>query len=373
MRWSFWLGWVWTHVKRFYPALVATLIVAALAVTFYSISQARAHTPQMSADTSATATPIVTSAVTATPSEPPLSGPTPTAPTGGIVPAPSTGKDPFIPLAVTAGNGCAIGTIICNDSEITYCINLNPLPISGYIYMPKNAPDGYLTYRWRLSDGTITAPAVEHYSWNDKYGQNLVQYEYTPNPAVADGRAFWVQLEVMSPIDMISQPSPKYVVQCLPSVSGAAVMPMSSTSRIYDCSAGGTQSFPYTASATFLPSPSFTFSYYWRHDDGTVTPTQTVTTTGGTTSVALRGDSITLSPPPPQPPTAPSPIATYTDTLVIINAPAVNTQTDVHQLQAPGQNVLMPNCSDITPTPTPTTAPAPTPTATPIPSATATP
>jgi hypothetical protein len=140
---------------------------------------------------------------------------------------------------------------------------------------------------------------------------------------------------------------------------------------MYDCPVGGAQSFAYSGAVIILPSPSFTFSYYWLRPDGSVTPTKTVTTQAGATSVPVDGDSITLTAPNPPPPVGPSPIADYTDTLVVINAPAVNTQSDVHQTKGAGMPVMMPNCSDYTATPT--SPPAPTPTATPIPTATATP
>ncbi len=343
--------------KRIYSALAMFLVVGALAATLYGLSQGRQRGGSSNAAAS-DATTTATTLPTAESSQPPLSGPTPTAPTGGHPVVPSNGSDPFTVQAVTVLDPCGLLRGACDTH--TGCPLANPFQILGAVSFPKNAPDGYFTYRWRLSDGTVTAPAVAHYSWDDKYGQDNPVYNYLPDPAIADGRSFSLQLEVMKPNPMISLPSNHINIVCETWIKGVNVYPHSANLRIYDCIAGGAQTFSYTASVDMASSPSFTINYYWKHPDGSVTPTQAVTTTGGATSVALQGDSITLTAPNPPPPAGQSPIAYYTDTLVVIDPPSDVNVSAYPQYQAAGLLVAMPNCSNYTPTPTATTASIPT-------------
>lgn len=361
MRGLDWLQRGWAAVKRMYPALVAALVVAALAATLYGVSQARqrAHVSGTASSASAatvTATETATLAATAT-TQPPLSGPTPTVPSGGQQLVPSNGTASFIVQAVTIEADCQYSVGVCD----AHTICPTTLYINGFAWLPKNAPDGYVTYRWHLSDGTITAPANAHYSWDDKYGQNLIVYKYSPNPAIADGRPFWAQLEIMKPNEMISQRSGTYTIVCVPLIEGVSATASQATPLDYNCAAGGTQTYSATASATLSPSPSFSFQYYWKRSDGSVSPTYTATTTGGATSVSLHGDTMSV--------TASTPPGAFSDSVVIPHPPALPGQT----AGPTGGYVTFgyKSCAASTPPPTPTATPAPT--ATPLPTATATP
>ncbi|HEX8730831.1 MAG TPA: hypothetical protein VF725_02115 [Ktedonobacterales bacterium] len=224
-------------------------------------------------------------------------------------------------------------------------------PVSGEIWLTPNAPNGDVTYRWLPSYGPATTPAVIHFDGSSPIAPF---YTLTPGLALSDGQPFSVRLEVLSPNEMISQPSDTMSFTCLPEITNLHVSPVSNT-RLYDCQAGGSQSFAYTASLDIVTSPSYAISYYWKRSDGSVSQTWTTTTTAWATSVVLHGDSISLTAPSPPPPVGPSPIAYYWDTIVVQNTPATVNGSGAKQFTEQGAEVAMPNCTDmVTPTPTAT-------------------
>lgn len=346
MRGLAWLRRGWAAVKRMSPALAAALVVAALVATLYGVSQTRQRANVSGTVSSASAaTATATSAATAT-TEPSLSGPAPTVPPGGQQLVPSNGTAPFIVQAVTIEADCQYSIEVCDAH--TMCPT--SLYINGFAWLPKNAPDGYITYRWHLSDGTVTAPAVAHYSWDDRYGQNLIVYNYIPNPAIADGRPFWAQLEIMKPNEMMSLPSANYTIVCVPIIQSVSAIASQATPLDYNCAVEGTQTYSATASATLSPSPSFSFQYYWQRSDGSVSSTYTVTTTGGATSVSLQGDTMSITPSTPP--------GAFSDTLVIPHPPTLPGITS-----GPAQGEVTfgyKSCAASTPTPTPIATLAPT-------------
>lgn len=357
MRWNVWaerfarLRPSWKFTRRILPSLATILIVAALAVTFYGLAQAQRHTGASTTDpTTASSLATATSpAPTATATGSPLSPPPPTAQPGGHPVVPSNGSGPFKVVAVSVSDSCGIYGGMC--SAHLGC-PINPEPILGVIWMAKNAPAGDVTYRWIVSDGRVTAPQIAHFD-GQSFGDGPI-YDYQPEAAIADGRAVTFQLEILSPVQMISPPSVAWHIVCLPWIKGEYVYPTGATARFYDCATGGTQTFPYTASVDLAPSPSFTFSYYWKRSDGSVSATRQVTTTGGATSVTLQGDSISLTAPSPPPPIGPSPIGNATDTLVVLNPSNAINGSSASQYSVQGLPVYMPNCSDTAATPTPT-------------------
>ncbi len=379
-NWVVWLKAQRALLKRAFPALATILVVAALAGTFYGIALARSHARSLASadDTTPTAT---TSLGVPTPTLPPLSGPTPTPPTGGQPAVPSNGTAAFIAQAVSAYTGCGNSPVNNPCAQTLTCPTT--FDIDGYPWFPKNAPDGYFTYRFRGSDGTITAPQTGHYSWDDKYGQNMPIYKYQPNPATSDGRNVTFQFELLTPNAMISKPSDPIHIVCATWIKGMNILPDNGNyAGQYDCATGGSQSFLYTATVNMAPSPSFTFTYYWKRPDGTVSATQTATTVGGATSVTLNGDALIITPSdvPPAPPPGGAVAPSFLHDTLVINTPPddVNFAYDPQYVGA-GLPVLIPNCNVITPTPptppTPTAPPPPTPTPTPTiaPSPTATP
>lgn len=348
----------WAAIRRMYPALVAALVVTALAVTLYGVSQARQHTRVSGttnvADATATAIPSATTASATATTQPPLSGPAPTLPPGPHYYATPTGNAPFIVQAVTIEADCQYSIGVCDAH--TLCPT--SFDINGSVWLPKNAPDGFITYRWHLSDGTVTAPAVAHYSWNDAYGQNLIVYHYVPDPATADGHPFWAQLEIMKPNEIISQRSGTYTVVCLPIIKSVSANALESPLNGYDCLVGGTQTFSAAATASIFPSPSSSFQYYWIRSDGSVSPTYTETRAAGVTDVTLRGDTWSVTPSTPN--------GAINDTLVIPHPPSLPWQTS-SALQRTA-NFGTKGCPTSTPTPKPTATIAPT--ATPLPTPT---
>lgn len=334
--------------KRLAPPLAMTLVVVGLIMTLYGVSQARSHGATAQATDQAT----VAATPSAVASQPPVSVPTPTAPTDGQPIPPSNGSGQFLvqsvamePWCPSLGNSCR-GEFACATPMPTY-------QISGMIWLAPNAPNGDITYRWIPNYGPATTPEVIHFGGGVS---NVAPfYKWTPDPATSDGRPFSVRLEVLSPNTMISQPSPDMYVICQPLIKNVYVSP-AATTRAYDCQAGGSQSFAYTASLDIAPSPSFAISYYWKRSNGSVSQMWTSTTTAGATSVSLHGDSISLTAPSPPPPVGPSPIASYGDTLVVLNPANAFNRSSIQQFTLAGANVLMPNCSD-TPAPTPTATP----------------
>lgn len=335
--------------KRLAPPLAITLVVVGLIVTLYSVSQARA-THQATAQ--ATVAPTVSATPSAEASQPPVSVPTPTTPPDGQPIPPSNGSGQFLVQSVAMdswcpglGNSCR-GEFACATPMPTY-------QITGMIWLAPNAPNGDITYQWIPNDGPATTPEVIHFGGGvPNVG---LFYNWTPNPATSDGRPFSVRLEVLAPNKMISQPSPDIYVICQPWIKQLDVSP-AATVRSYDCQAGGSQSYAYTASLDIAPSPSFAISYYWKRSDGSVSQEWTSTTTAGATSVSLHGDSISLTAPSPPPPVGPSPIAYYWDTLVVLNPSGAVNGGAIPQFTLAGADVIMPNCSDTsasTPTATP--------------------
>lgn len=177
----------------------------------------------------------------------------------------------------------------------------------GSVYVPGTTPGGTVTYRWRLSDGTITAvhsTVIGPTSRPQFYGVYVpdgplpITGEWAVDPATADGSSKWAELEVLTPSHLLSPPE-YFNFKCEYSIrwsSASSSGGNGGTPPMYNCLAGGDQTFTFKGEIDIFPDPhSHVVSYHWLRADGTQGPEQSVTFAPGQFTAPVQPDSVVMT------------------------------------------------------------------------------